>query len=148
MLDAKGGDCEVFNSDTRLAFQDKKKYVYPDAMVVCGEIEESENENYGITNPKVIVEVLSKSTEGYDKDGKFLLYMLVPSLEYYVLIEQEEPKIHLYTNIQKQNGNSDSTKSLWQIETLIGIDKMLVFPSLELEIPFADIYRKVKFENV
>jgi Uma2 family endonuclease len=153
ILEKQGDKCEIFNSDTKLGFKDKKKYLYPDAMIVCGEIEDTENKNQALTNPKVIIEVLSKSTQGYDKEKKFLLYMLVPSLEYYVLIEQEEPKIYIYHRIKRdlvQNEivqEKSENKSLWQFEVLTGIDKTLSFPTLDIHIPFADIYRKVKFEN-
>lgn len=147
----KGGDkCEIFGSDAKLAIEVKNNYVYPDAMIVCGDVEDSKHQNHALTNPKIIIEVLSKSTKGYDKDGKFLLYMLVPSLEYYVLIEQKEPKIHIYHKIKTEStqDEKDTTKSLWQIETLTGIDKTLSFPTLNIHVPFTDIYRKVKFENL
>ncbi|WP_375560619.1 Uma2 family endonuclease [Bernardetia sp. OM2101] len=147
----KGGDkCEIFGSDAKLAIEVKNNYVYPDAMIVCGDVEDSKHQNHALTNPKIIIEVLSKSTKGYDKDGKFLLYMLVPSLEYYVLIEQEEPKIHIYHKMKTEStqNEKDATKSLWQIETLTGIDKMLSFPTLDIYVPFTDIYRKVAFENL
>jgi Uma2 family endonuclease len=151
ILENKGDKCEIFGSDAKLAIEVKNAYVYPDAMIVCGEIEDSKHQNHALTNPKVIIEVLSKSTKGYDKEDKFFLYMLVPSLEYYVLIEQEEPKIHVYhrmkTNLT-QDKKEENTKSLWQIETITGIDKILSFPTLDLEIPFTDIYRKVKFEKL
>ena len=141
LLDEKGGTCEVFNSDTKLGFKDKQKYLYPDAMVVCGEIEESEHKNHGITNPIIIIEVLSKSTESVDRENKFSSYKEIASLEYYVLISQDKPQIEVYRKLESQ----DKNKSVWQIETIIGIDKTLSFPTLDIEIPFADIYRKVEF---
>jgi len=151
ILEKQGDKCEIFGSDAKLAIEIKNSYVYPDAMIVCGEIEESKHQNHALTNPKIIIEVLSKSTKGYDKQGKFFLYMLVASLEYYVLIEQEEPKIHLYhrikTSLTQEEKEEGKTESLWQFETLTGIDKTLSFPTLDLEISFTDIYRKIKFEN-
>lgn len=143
ILKKQGDKCEVFNSDTKLAFQDKKKYLYPDAMVVCGEVEESEHKNHGITNPIIIIEVLSKSTEELDREDKFSLYKQIPSLEYYVLISQDKPEIEIYRRMKLEK--QDTNKSLWQIENLIGIDKIVSFPTLDLEIPFTDIYRKVEF---
>ncbi len=140
---SKGGECEVFNSDTKLAFKDKKKYLYPDAMVVCGEVEESENKNYGVTNPIIVIEVLSKSTQEFDREDEFGLYKQIASLEYYILISQDKPKIEIYRKMKVEK--QDTNKSLWQIETITGIDKTLSFPTLDLEIPFTDIYRKVEF---
>ncbi|WP_338815037.1 Uma2 family endonuclease [Bernardetia sp. Wsw4-3y2] len=143
LLNEKGGDCEVLNSDTKLAFQDKKKYLYPDAMVVCGEVEESEHKNHGVTNPIIIIEVLSKSTEELDREDKFSLYKQIPSLEYYVLILQDKPQLEIYRRMKLEK--QDANKSLWQIETITGIEKMLSFPTLDIKIPFTDIYRKVEF---
>ncbi|WP_375559154.1 Uma2 family endonuclease [Bernardetia sp. OM2101] len=125
LLDEKGGSCEVFNSDTKLAFQDKKKYLYPDAMVVCGEVEESEHKNHGITNPIIIIEVLSKSTEELDREDKFSLYKQIPSLEYYVLILQDKPQLEIYRRMKLEK--QDPNKSLWQIETITGIEKSYIF---------------------
>ena len=139
----QGDKCEVFNSDIKLAFKDKKKYLYPDAMVVCGEVEESENKNYGVTNPLIIIEVLSKSTQDFDREDKFGLYKQIASLEYYILISQDKPDIEMYRRMKLDK--QDTNKSLWQIETLTGIDKTLSFPTLDLEIPFTDIYRKIEF---
>lgn len=146
ILKKQGDKCEVFNSDTKLAFQDKKKYLYPDAMVVCGEVEESEHKNHGITNPIIIIEVLQKliteSTEELDREDKFSLYKQIPSLEYYVLILQDKPQLEIYRRMKLEK--QDPNKSLWQIETITGIEKKLYFPTLDIEIPFTDIYRKVK----
>lgn len=141
VLEEKGDKCEVFNSDTKLGFQDKSKYLYPDAMVVCGDIEESRH-NQDITNPIIIIEVLSKSTEELDRKDKFGLYKQVPSLEYYVLISQDKPQIEVYRKMKVEDN-----KSLWQIEIITGIDKMLVFPTLDIEISFSLIYKKVEFES-
>ncbi|PIY07756.1 MAG: hypothetical protein COZ18_15720 [Flexibacter sp. CG_4_10_14_3_um_filter_32_15] len=141
ILEEKGDKCEVFNSDTKLGFQDKSKYLYPDAMVVCGDIEESRH-NQDITNPIIIIEVLSKSTEELDRKDKFGLYKQVPSLEYYVLISQDKPQIEVYRKMKVEDN-----KSLWQIEIITGMDKMLVFPTLDIEISFSSIYKKVEFES-
>jgi len=153
LLDSKYGECDIFNSDTKLGLEDKNKYLYPDAMIVCGETEGAKHQNHALTNPKVIIEVLSKSTQDYDKEDKFSLYKQIQSLEYYVLIAQNKPQIEMYRKMrtEKQNGRdkkNEDTISLWQIETITGIDKILSFPTLDLEIPFTAIYRKIKFENL
>jgi len=110
-------------------------------MVVCGDIEESRH-NQDITNPIIIIEVLSKSTEELDRKDKFGLYKQVPSLEYYVLISQDKPQIEVYRKMKVEDN-----KSLWQIEIITGMDKMLVFPTLDIEISFSSIYKKVEFES-
>ena len=78
-----------------------------------------------------------------DRQDKFSLYKQIHSLEYYVLISQDNPQIEIYRRMKLEK--QDTNKSLWQIETLTGIDKTVSFPTLDLEIPFTDIYRKVDF---
>ncbi len=137
----EGDKCEVFNSDTKLGFQDKSKYLYPDVMVVCGDIEETRS-NQDVTNPVLIVEVLSKSAEDVDREDKFSLYKHIPSLEYYVLISQDKPHIEIYRKIK-----SESNTTLWEIKVVEGIDENLLFPTLNIKISFKDIYRNVEFKK-
>lgn len=140
----KTNKCEVFGSETKLAIEVENKCLYPDAMIICGEVKESEHQNQAVTNPNVIVEVLSKSTEKYDKKDKFRLYRQIESLEYYVLIEQDVYQIEVHRKMDTKKGKNIS---LWQIEIIKGIDNMLSFPTLDIEISFADIYKNIKFED-
>jgi Uma2 family endonuclease len=87
--------CVTFSSDQRIGLR-KKKYVYPDASVVCGQLETEEGADDVIVNPQVIVEVLSSSTEQHDRGGKWEGYRRLPSLTDYVLISQAKPQIELY----------------------------------------------------
>jgi Uma2 family endonuclease len=140
----KGDKCETFGSEAKLAIEVENKYLYPDAMIICGEVKESEHQNQAVTNPNVIIEVLSKSTEKYDKKDKFRLYRQIESLEYYVLIEQDSYQIEVHRKMDTKKGGNIS---LWQIEVITGIDSMLSFPTLDIEISFADIYKNIKFED-
>lgn len=97
---AKG--CEVYSYDTMLYVEAAKLSTYADASVVCGAIETKTVRKNGkslgeaVTNPTIVIEVLSESTERYDRDGKFQAYKLMTSLEEYVLVSQDERRIEVY----------------------------------------------------
>ncbi|GAB4401632.1 MAG: Uma2 family endonuclease [Microscillaceae bacterium] len=93
----KGKECQIMNSDTKLYLQKSNAYLYPDAMILCGQKESAESYQDAFTNPVMIIEVLSKSTEAYDRGDKFGLYRKINNLRHYALIKQEEAKIDLYS---------------------------------------------------
>jgi Uma2 family endonuclease len=103
LLSVLGSECEVFSSDTMLYVEATRLSTYADAIVVCGEVKTrvARDKNgtsigEGIVNPTVLVEVLSESTERYDRDGKFQAYKQLPSLEEYVLVSQHERMVEVY----------------------------------------------------
>ena len=106
-------ECKVMNSEIKLYIPTKNTFLYPDTMVVCGKMEISKVESNAITNPILIVEVLSKTTASYDRGDKFYLYRQLESLQEYILIEQEKPLIEIYKR------ESD----LWKITRISGIEK-------------------------
>lgn len=102
LLAALKGKCEVFSSDAMLWIERAKLSTYADATVVCGSIETKNVKKAGrslgeaITNPVVVVEVLSEATERYDRDAKFKAYQQLDSLQEYVLVSQETRRIEVY----------------------------------------------------
>lgn len=86
----RNGPCEPFQSDLRLRIPSSENYCYPDVLVVCGPLELDGTEKDVLLNPAVICEVLSASTESYDRGGKFAQYRLIPSLTDYVLLAQDQ----------------------------------------------------------
>src|SRR4051812_41215803 len=84
----RGGPCRVAESNLRVRIGMLSKYVYPDMSIICGppEFDPSDPKRTTVLNPRVIVEVLSESTENYDRSGKFILYRMVESHEEYVLV--------------------------------------------------------------
>jgi Uma2 family endonuclease len=92
----RGGKWEVFTSDFRVRTSDRV-YFYPDVSVFCGEVRTTDRHDDTSTNPVVIFEVLSPSTEKYDRDVKFQHYRTIDSLADYVLVSQEEIRIEHYT---------------------------------------------------
>src|SRR5258708_4924604 len=88
--------CRVYTSDVRIHVEDESLYVYPDASVVCGEDKYYDHFNDTVVNPIIIVEVLSDSTEDYDRSLKFTRYKTIASLEYFMLVSQKSPTVEVY----------------------------------------------------
>ncbi len=134
--------CQIKNNDTKLWIESNNTYYYPDAMVFCGKPEESEHLKDAFTNPVVIIEVLSKSTQANDRGDKFRLYTQIPSLRHYVLIEQDKVQIDIYSR--------KSPTSLWDIRFLSSLENNLELAISETEtlsIPLSRIYDRIEFEK-
>lgn len=86
----KGSRCKVFTSDLRVRVNPAGLYTYPDASIVCGELEFNDEHQDTVTNPTLLVEVLSDSTAKYDRGTKSVLYRQIPSLKELTLISQNE----------------------------------------------------------
>jgi Uma2 family endonuclease len=93
----RGRKCGVHSSDVRVHIPESEHYVYPDVSVACGGVEYKDASNKTLLNPRVIVEVLSPSTEGHDRGDKFALYRTIPSVTHYVLAAQDKPFLEVYT---------------------------------------------------
>lgn len=107
------------------------RFVYPDLLVVCGEPALTDEHHDTVTNPKVIVEILSQSTEDYDYGSKFTLYRGLPSFEEYLLVSQTEHRIEVFRRMPD---------SRWILSTFEGLDASLPIESLNISIPLAQIY--------
>ncbi len=127
-------DCTGFESNMKLDIPAADAFVYPDIMVVCGEIQLAENTADIITNPLLIVEVLSPGTESFDRGKKFEYYRSIPSLKEYVLVSQEKQIIEVY--FRQDRGD-------WLYTVAEGPDKTVLLNSIEYEIALKDIYHKV-----
>lgn len=127
----KDGDCKTINSEIKLHIEKSNKYIYPDTMVICGNIETSEDLPNAVTNPILIVEVLSKSTADYDRGDKFFFYQQIASLKEYILIEQDKKQIDIYTR----------KKNLWKTSRVTALDKVLHISCLDIDILIEDIYQ-------
>jgi Uma2 family endonuclease len=134
----KGQPAQVFMSDLRLWIPQTRLFTYPDVMVVSGELEYAEGRKDTITNPVAIAEVLSDSTEDYDRGKKFKLYRSIPSLREYILIAQSEMQV-------EQFSQTDDNK--WILSEYEGENAVLTLTSLPFQIALPDIYDKVEFES-
>ena len=131
-------DCNVYSSDQRYWIPSESRALYPDASVTCEEIERSEQDSIALLNPVLLVEVLSKSTEGYDRGDKLKYYSSLSSLREYLLIEQSQPSVQVY--------HRDSPKSLWNMSWVEGLDNSITLQSLQIIIPLQEFY--IKTENL
>ena len=131
-------DCRVYMGDVRLWIPKKRIYTYPDVMVVIGEPEYFNNRTDTITNPKVIVEVLSKSTKEYDRSGKFEAYRTIPTFEEYILVDQTKIYVEQFYKTGKKR---------WSFGEYDAEDEAIALNSVSFEISLADVYNKVKFEE-
>ncbi len=131
--------CKALSSEAKLNIETGNKFVYPDSMVVCGELQVSEASQEAIINPTLIVEVLSKSTAAYDRGDKFFFYRQVPTFKEYVLIEQDRYLVEVFTK-------KDATNS-WEIARYEGLDKQILLPALDISIAMEDLYFDVEIEK-
>lgn len=123
----------VSNSDTKIRIESYHKVVYPDAVVICEKPEFFENRKDTITNPLIVVEILSKSTEAHDRSLKFEYYRSLPSFKEYVLIHQEEKRMSVYTQ------QADDT---WIVRDYIGEDAVATLHALhECPLVLKKLYR-------
>jgi Uma2 family endonuclease len=126
----------VYNSDLKIRIESLNAGVYPDALVICEQPEFWENRHDVITNPLLIVEVLSPGTKSYDRLGKFELYKLLPSFQEYVLIDAH--KYAVETRFREE-------PDLWRIRTETNINASVPLRSLGVTIAMTDIYENIVF---
>lgn len=135
---ALAGGCEIYPGDMRLSTP-QGIYTYPDVMIVCGKPEISVEKGVEtVHNPIVIIEILSPSTENYDRGTKFRHYRSIPSLQTYLLIDQEVPHVEMHT---RQSDDS------WLLRDTIGLESAIRIESLDATLRLRDIYAQVDFEE-
>ena len=127
--------CQAFNSDMKVCVNATGLYTYPDISVVCGEVRYFDGHRDMIENPLVIVEVLSPTTEGYDRGEKFAHYQEVPSLAEYLLVSQEAMRIEHYV---RQDDNQ------WLLSNHFGPDAVVKIASIDCDLPLAEVYERVE----
>jgi len=137
-LEEKGSNCRALGSDLKVYFEKFNRAAYPDFMVVCSDYEFHNDRKDIITNPLLVVEVLSKSTENYDRGKKFQQYRSLPSLREYVLIDQKEPKVEAWYKVEE---------NLWKISNAIKLEDSIPLYSIDCEIPLKNIYRLLENFN-
>ncbi|NES21200.1 MAG: Uma2 family endonuclease [Symploca sp. SIO3E6] len=141
-------DYRVFMSDVRLWIPQWRIYTYPDVMIVAGEPEYHNNRTDTITNPKIIIEVLSPSTKGYDRSKKFEKYRTIPTFEEYLLIDQKRIYIEHFSKMDHKSWSFRDYHESEQGVTPNIEPKAISLSSVSLEISLADIYNKVDFEEL
>ena len=132
----KGGRCRTLSRDQRVRIERTGLYCYPDLVIVCGTPEYAVEDPDTLINPRAIIEVLSDSTERYDRTTKYRHYQKLPSVTEYILVSQDEPLCERFTRL------ADGT---WTVTSFVGLDSILVLTSVPVEIPLADIFNGVTF---
>jgi Uma2 family endonuclease len=135
-LEAKS--CEAFITEMRLHIKKNGLYTYPDVMVVCGKLMFVKGRSDTLTNPVMIVEVLSDSTQAYDRGAKFELYRAIETLQDYILIDQD--RVHLEYFHKWKDGR-------WVLTEFNDLEAVLHLESVAVEIPLSQIYQRVEWES-
>ena len=132
-IQLRGRECEVVSNDMRVKTGPKGAYFYPDVVVFCGEPQFEDNVFDTLLNPIIVVEVLSPSTETYDKGEKFAHYQELASLREYILVSQDRVRVEQYRLLKTQ----------WVQTEFRGHEDVLPLTSIGCELPLQDIYRRV-----
>lgn len=136
--DSLRGRCRAYQSEMKVWVEEAKTFFYPDVTVVCGERKFYRGQSGMVENPILLVEVLSRSTDEYDKNDKFLTYKQIPSFQEYVLISQNRPAVQQFN---RQAGDR------WLHNATIGLNSQVYFESVGVELSLEDIYDVVEFEE-
>lgn len=133
-----GGPCKVYTSDLRVGIMPIDVETYPDVTVVCGEPHVNPFDKNSVINPSVIFEVLSPSTEVYDRGEKWAHYRRLDSLEEYLLVSQDKPQIEQY--IRQEDGT-------WKFTYVEGLEVGSAVTVLGVTLALAEVYDKITFEG-
>lgn len=132
----RGSGCRTLSSDQRVRVSPTGLYTYPDILILCGPGEYAAEDDHTLLNPKVVIEVLSDSTRGYDRGAKARQYKRIPSLEEYVLVEQDEPVIDRFVRLPDGG---------WLETTVEGVDAEFAFATVAVRVRLVDVYAGVTF---
>jgi Uma2 family endonuclease len=130
----RGRPCEVHSPDLRVRIAESVMYAYPDVVVVCGEPQFEDDQFDVLLNPSVIIEVLSPTTEAYDRGLKFAHYRLRASLQDYVLVAQDRVSVERYS---RRDGE-------WVLTEATSLDDVIELPSIGCTLALRDVYARIE----
>lgn len=131
----KGKICQPFGGDLRIHIPENTLYTYPDISIICRDIVNEESDIESLTQPTLLIEILSESTQNYDRGAKFKLYRDIPTLKEYIMVDSESIIVECF----RLNENNH-----WELEEYKNLDDKLHIPALSLQIPLKDIYEGTK----
>lgn len=135
----RGKGCKSFQETIYLNFKTLDKTLFlPDIMITCNP-EDFSGKSRMISNPSIIVEILSESTELYDRGEKWAHYRKIPSLRYYMMVSQQKPMVELYGRPHAQ--------SLFYFESFESLDALVDLREMDVQIPMSTIYDGIVFET-
>ncbi len=133
----RGQRCTPYNSDLRIKIEATGLFTYPDLSIICGALRFAPRTDDTVVNPTVLVEVLSDSSEAYDRGKKFEHYRQIPTLQEYLLVSQREPRIEHFVRQPDKR---------WLLNEAVGLEGTLELPCLRITIGLAEVFADVKFE--
>ena len=128
--------CRVFSNDMRVKIESESGYVYPDIVVACNNLEFEDSEFDTLTNPIVIIEILSDSTEAFDRGDKFAYYRKIPTLKEYLIVSQSKCRVEQF--IKKEG-------KMWSMLYYEDMDQIIKIDSIDCELLLSDIYQWIEF---
>ncbi|MFN7953607.1 MAG: Uma2 family endonuclease [bacterium] len=132
----KGRPCETYQSDMRVKVSATGLYTYPDVVVVCGKPELEDEHGDTLLNPTVILEVLSPSTEAYDRGEKFAHYQRLESLREYLMVAQDKLRIEHYVRQGRQ----------WVLTVTTALDAIIELISIDCRLAARDVYDRIELD--
>ena len=132
----EGTPCQAVGSDLRVLVSATGLYTYPDAVVMCDPAKFLDGQFDTLVTPKILFEILSDSTEKYDRSTKMSHYMQIDSLQEYVLVSQTQPRVEVYQR---------STDGKWSYSDASGLAAAITLESVGITLPLSDIYLRVEF---
>ena len=134
-IQLKGRPCQVYANDVKVLIPAAEAGTYPDLVALCGEAAVPDDRRDVLLNPSLIVEVLSDSTEAYDRGDKFALYRQLPSLQEYVLVSQSRVGVELYTR---------GTDDRWTLTDYSALSERVPLASIDCSLAVAEVYDKLE----
>ena len=134
----RGRRCDVLTNEMKVRLQGSRKFFYPDVTVLCGEPQFHDERRDIILNPLFVIEVLSESTEAFDRGAKFQAYQTLDSLKEYVLVAQDKPIVEQY--VRQPDGK-------WTYTAVAGLESSLAQPSVECTLNLSAVYDKVDLDS-
>jgi Uma2 family endonuclease len=136
-LQLKKRPCEAYINDMRVKAAEARSYHYPDIAIVCGTPQFEDVQVDTLLNPMLLIEVLSPSTEAYDRGGKFANYRKIPSLREYLLVAQDQPSIERYVR----------QGEVWILSEATGLEASVPLESIDCVLSLREVYDKVLDET-
>lgn len=137
-IQLRGKSCHAHTNDLRVKIETTMLYTYPDILVICGKPQFADDRNDTITNPTLIIEVLSPSTEGYDRGKKFQHYRTIATLQEYLLVAQDAVRVERYTR---------RAENEWLLQEFTALDQTVPLDTIGCALPLAAVYEDVTFEE-
>ncbi len=133
-----GKGCKLYNSDFRIHIPANTLFTYPDFTIVCGKTETHQVYTNNLTNPVVIIEILSKKTRDYDRGTKFNLYRAIPTLREYILIDSTKISVEIFTKTEN---------SQWMLSEFKQLTDSFVITTIGFTISLIEIYENVNVKE-